>query len=199
MPTLLPEPALLCRSLETRTAIADQLSPLLQCISELRFAARTAHWNLRSPSFVQVHELFDEIETGLAGHLDEIGERLKLLGAMPILSMRAMGSNPMHAELPATTNQDELVGAIIERLMVHDSYVGYAARVAESKVDLATMDMLIKQSGTIEHWLYLLGQHLSVEVLNQVTMAAQQAIKSMPRIDKAKPTQEPAQAQPTQS
>ena len=202
MPTLLPEPSLLPRSPETRVAIADQLTPLLQCISELRFAARTAHWNLRSPSFVQVHELFDSIETGLAGQLDEIGERLKLLGAMPMLSIRMMGANAMHPELPATTSQDELVGSIIERLMVHDSYIQYAARVAESKVDLATMDMLIKHSGTIEHWLYILGQHLCVEILNQATMNAQQTIKAMPRIDKAKPApmQDPAmQGQSDQS
>jgi hypothetical protein len=113
-----------------------------------------------------------------------------------------MGANAMHPELPATTSQDELVGSIIERLMVHDSYVQYAARVAESKVDLATMDMLIKHSGTIEHWLYILGQHLCVEILNQATMSAQQTIKAMPRIDKAKPApmQDPAmQGQSDQS
>lgn len=201
MPTLLPEPALIPRSPETRAAVADQLTPLLQCISELRFAVRTAHWNLRSPSFMQIHELFDEIETALGVQLDEIGERLKLLGAMPTLSIRAMGANPMHPELPATTNQDELIGTIVEWLTVYDSCVVYAARVAEAKIDLATMDLLIKHSGAIGHWLYVLGQHLSIDVLNQVTVAAQQAIKSMPRVDKAKPTptQESTQAEPTQS
>ncbi len=186
MPTPLPEPALLSRSPETRTAIADQLVPLLQCITEVRFAFHTAHWNLRCPSFLALHNLFDEVEVGLGEQLDEIGERLKLFGAMPQLSLRMMAANPMYSDMPITTSHDELVGALIERLIMHNACVAFAARFAESKADLTTMDLLIKQSSMIEHWLYLLGQHLAVETLANVTANAQQMVKTS-RMAKAKP------------
>ncbi len=192
MPTLLNEPPLIPRSLETRTAIAEQLDPLLQCITEIRFAARTAHWNVRSDGFAGVHELFDRIDETFGKHLDEIGERLKVLGGMPSLSMRAMGAMPMYEEMPLSNNMHELVGAMIERIMIHDAYVNYGARVVERIADLATMDMLIKHSGTIQNLLYLLGQHIPSDVLARASAGAQQSIKAMPRgFDKAKPVPMP--------
>ena len=179
--------------------MAEQLDPLLQCITELRFAMKTAHWNIRGENFIGVHKLFDKVEGSLNEHLDQIGERLKVLGGMPRLSVRAM-TTPMHEELPSSTNGEELVAAVLKLLMIHNAHLTYAARVADKIVDLPSMDLLIKQSSTIEHYCYILGQHLPPQVMATIVGDAQAYIKAAPRTaEKAKsaapsnePTNEPS-------
>lgn len=191
MPTLLTEPSPILRSVETRTVMAEQLEPFLQCITELRFALKTAHWNIRGENFLSIHRELDTVEGTLSVHLDQIGERLKVLGGMPRLSMRTMMVAPMLQEMPASTNIEENLVAILKSLIAHNSWVTYAARTADKIVDLPTMDMLIKQSSEIEQHCYLLGQNLPVQVMTSVVNEVQAAMKALPRIgDKAKPVVE---------
>src|SRR5690606_5472196 len=42
-------------------------------------ALKQAHWNVKGPNFIAIHELFDQVYERLEPHIDEIAERIKQL------------------------------------------------------------------------------------------------------------------------
>ena len=54
---------------------------LADCI-DLTGQAKQAHWNVKGPNFIALHELFDSIYSGLAEHVDVIAERITALGGV---------------------------------------------------------------------------------------------------------------------
>lgn len=47
---------------------------------DLERQAKQAHWNVRGPSFIGLHELFDKVAAQARAHADEAAERLVALG-----------------------------------------------------------------------------------------------------------------------
>lgn len=61
-----------------KTAISELNARLADGLS-LAMALKQAHWNVRGPNFIAIHELFDTVYDNLQGHLDEIAERIQTL------------------------------------------------------------------------------------------------------------------------
>ena len=51
----------------------QQLADTFDLMSQTKFA----HWNVKGPSFIALHKLFDELAEKLEGHVDEIAERTR--------------------------------------------------------------------------------------------------------------------------
>src|SRR5688572_23440116 len=64
----------------TRKKIAALLAPLLSDAQDLYSQTKQAHWNVRSPAFTDLHELFDTIATEVSDDVDLIAERIVQLG-----------------------------------------------------------------------------------------------------------------------
>ena len=64
----------------TRNAMIDLLNARLADGIDLRLAVKQAHWNVRGPAFIAVHELFDAVALRLADHIDTMAERVVQLG-----------------------------------------------------------------------------------------------------------------------
>ena len=47
---------------------------------DLALQAKQAHWNVKGPSFIALHELFDELVDAVLEHADELAERAVELG-----------------------------------------------------------------------------------------------------------------------
>src|SRR3546814_6408020 len=63
-----------------REKLVTLLNARLSDAIDLKLQAKQAHWNVKGPSFIALHELFDTI-AGLAdGFVDEIAERATALG-----------------------------------------------------------------------------------------------------------------------
>src|ERR1700730_9847449 len=42
---------------------------------DLHAQVKQAHWNVRGPTFIAIHELFDKVADAVEGHSDTIAER----------------------------------------------------------------------------------------------------------------------------
>lgn len=62
----------------------EQMIELLQRSTasslDLQTQAKVAHWNVKGPSFIALHELFDQAADQIRGYTDELAERLMQLG-----------------------------------------------------------------------------------------------------------------------
>jgi starvation-inducible DNA-binding protein len=47
---------------------------------DLHAQVKQAHWNVRGPTFIAIHELFDKVADAIEGHSDTIAERAGVLG-----------------------------------------------------------------------------------------------------------------------
>ena len=49
---------------------------------DLMLQAKQAHWNVKGPSFIALHQLFDEVYGDIQGNVDLLAERIVQLGGM---------------------------------------------------------------------------------------------------------------------
>ena len=49
---------------------------------DLHYQAKQAHWNVKGPSFIALHELFDKIAATVEDHNDLMAERIAALGGI---------------------------------------------------------------------------------------------------------------------
>ena len=58
----------------TREAITDLLNQQLAGLIDLSLQAKQAHWNVKGPNFIGLHELFDTIAEDLEPYVDDVAE-----------------------------------------------------------------------------------------------------------------------------
>ncbi len=79
---------------EKRTSLCKLLNERLADLIDLKLQAKQAHWNVKGPSFIALHELFDDVAELLDGHVDDAAERITALGgvaegALPVIGKRS--------------------------------------------------------------------------------------------------------------
>jgi starvation-inducible DNA-binding protein len=122
---------------------------------------KQAHWNVKGPQFIALHELFDEMAEGLLGYVDMIAERATALGGMAMGTVRMAADNTRLESYP--TNIVESMGTvnlISERLAALGESTREAADRAEELRDMDTNDMFIEVSRDLDKWLWFLEAHL---------------------------------------
>jgi starvation-inducible DNA-binding protein len=64
----------------TRAKVIESLNARLADAIDLGAQAKHAHWNVKGPNFIALHELFDKIAESVEEHIDELAERITALG-----------------------------------------------------------------------------------------------------------------------
>lgn len=130
---------------------------------DLYSQVKQAHWNLRGPSFIGIHKMFDDLAKELESFTDDIAERIGALGgyAMGYVSAAAVSSQ---LDNPA----DDLVQDIDWIAFVLDQYNTYSHLLytdidTMGEVDPATEDLLIEIVRSIDKGIYFLAGHLDNE------------------------------------
>ena len=64
----------------TRTRSVELLNARLADAIDLGTQTKHAHWNVKGPNFIALHELFDKIAESIEDQIDTIAERVTALG-----------------------------------------------------------------------------------------------------------------------
>ena len=62
-----------------RSRSAELLNRHLAAAIDLHAQVKQAHWNVRGPAFIAIHELFDKVADAVEGYSDTIAERAAAL------------------------------------------------------------------------------------------------------------------------
>lgn len=141
---------------EDRKVIAEGLSKVLADSYTLYLKTHNFHWNVTGPGFPQLHKLFEEQYTELAEAVDEIAERIRILG------FPAPGSYKDFAKLSSIEEADGVPSAadMIKQLAADNEAVARTARsvfpAAESAEDEATVDLLTQRMAAHEKSAWML-------------------------------------------
>src|SRR5579883_3357640 len=64
----------------TRSRVVKLLNERLADALDLNLQVKHAHWNVKGPNFIALHELFDKIAESVEDQIDTIAERVTALG-----------------------------------------------------------------------------------------------------------------------
>jgi len=85
---------------KVRAGGVDLLNQQLADALDLALQAKQAHWNVKGPHFIALHELFDELVTEILEHADDLAERAVALGGTAYGTVRTAARTSRLAEYP---------------------------------------------------------------------------------------------------
>jgi starvation-inducible DNA-binding protein len=146
---------------KTRGQVAALLNARLADCVDLKLRAKHAHWNVKGPQFIALHELFDSVATALEGHSDALAERAVSLGgtAAGLVGHVAKGSS-LPAWPAAAHDGPEHVAALSDGLAAFGKGVRKAIDQATALGDAVTADLFTEIGGEVDKQLWFLEAHL---------------------------------------
>jgi starvation-inducible DNA-binding protein len=136
---------------------------LADCI-DLQTQTKQAHWNVRGPSFIALHKLFDEINEEVEDYVDEIAERSAQLGGVVQGTARAAAAASSLPEYPqGMVSGADHVRALSTVLAAFGKLSREAIADADKADDPATADMFTQITRGIDKWLWFVEAHLQAE------------------------------------
>lgn len=145
-------------------AIADALKDVLADTYALYLKTQNYHWNVIGPRFKSLHEQFEAEYINLRDAIDEIAERIRVIGA------KAPGGFNAYSKLTRIQDGDENADADTMTRQLRDdqlTIVGTlkkAVEVAEKYGDDATADQMIARIYYHQQQAWMLSAMLGEEV-----------------------------------
>lgn len=122
---------------------------------------RHYHWNVAGPHFFTLHDVFERLYTAWAVSIDDLAERVRALGGVPVHTLADVLEGAKLEEDPTVPEADEMVRRVasdLEALHARLSDVLDEARGSSR----GTVDLLDAIRDAIERDLWMLGAWLRV-------------------------------------
>ena len=148
----------------TRIKAIELLNARLADCIDLQTQTKQAHWNVKGPNFIALHELFDKINEEVEDYVDDIAERAVQLGGVAQGTARMVAKRSSLAEYPANAVDGRShVEALSSALAAFGKSARKAIEEANDLADLDTADLFTEISRGIDKWLWFVEAHLQAE------------------------------------
>jgi starvation-inducible DNA-binding protein len=144
----------------TRRELNALINQRLADVIDLQTQLKQAHWNVKGPHFIGLHELFDKIAEEVEDYVDMIAERIVQLGGIAEGTVRVSARRSRLDEYPlAIADGASHVKAVARAL----SSFGREARMTIDETDKLgdadTADLFTEISRGIDKWLWFVEAH----------------------------------------
>jgi starvation-inducible DNA-binding protein len=146
---------------KTRRNVIVILNERLSDAIDLQSQVKQAHWNVKGPHFIALHELFDKISDAMLEQIDETAERITSLGgtAEGTVAVAARRSKLKNYPLSITSGRDHLL-YLSTQLSVYGKSLRGAIESTAELGDADTADLFTQLSREIDKYLWFLEAHL---------------------------------------
>lgn len=147
-----------------RTEIVKLLNERLADMIDLKLQSKQAHWNVRGPNFIALHELFDKVASAVDGFVDLLAERAAALGGVAEGTLAAVsGRTTLSAyKLNLVAGKDH-VEALSSALAAAGKEMRAAIDKADSAGDADSADVLTEVSRDLDQYLWFVESHLHAD------------------------------------
>jgi len=147
-----------------RPKVIELLNARLADAIDLQTQTKQAHWNVKGPHFIGLHELFDKINEDVEDYVDLIAERAVQLGGVAEGTARMAARNSSLAEYPTkAVDGHSHVEALSSALATFGKLVRKGIVDSNDLGDLDTADLFTEVSRGIDKWLWFVEAHLQAE------------------------------------
>ena len=148
----------------TRVKAVELLNARLADCKDLQTQTKQAHWNVKGPHFIGLHELFDKINEDVEDYVDGIAERAVQLGGVAEGTARIVAKRSSLSEYPAkAVDGHGHVEALSSVLAAFGTVVRKGIDQANDLGDLDTVDLFTAMSRGIDKWLWFVEAHFQAE------------------------------------
>jgi starvation-inducible DNA-binding protein len=147
-----------------RVKVVELLNARLADAIDLQTQTKQAHWNVKGPHFIGLHELFDKINEAVEDYVDDVAERAVQLGGVAEGTARVVARRSSLSEYPTNTVDGRShVEALSSALAAFGKSVRNGITDANDLGDLDTADLFTEISRGIDKWLWFVEAHLQAE------------------------------------
>lgn len=146
--------------LEEGHKLAETLQMRLHGLNDLMLTLKHVHWNVVGPKFIGVHKMLDQQIEGVRAMVDELAERMAMLGVAPIGTPGALVAARDWDDYSLLRAQaSEHLGALD---IVYTGIIEDHRQVMEDSepVDPVTQDLIIGQIAQLELYQWYIRAHL---------------------------------------
>ncbi len=146
-----------------REKLVAMLNARLADLVDLQTQMKQAHWNVKGPSFIALHELFDDVTSAVREASDTVAERATALGGIALGTARMAAEKSALAEYPATIADGAAhCEAVAKALGTTLAHLRKSMRDS-AEIDPATEDLFIEVIRVLDEKLWFVEAHLQGE------------------------------------
>jgi len=144
-----------------KSAIIELLNARLADSIDLALMTKQAHWNLKGPNFIAVHEMLDPMRAAIDTHVDIIAERIAQLDGTPIGTSQGVAKASALAEYPTDIKKvPDHLAALAERFAKLANQVREDIDNTDQAGDADSADILTAFSRELDKDLWFIKSHL---------------------------------------
>ncbi|WP_375314958.1 MULTISPECIES: DNA starvation/stationary phase protection protein Dps [unclassified Schlesneria] len=148
----------------TRVKVIELLNARLADSIDLQTQAKQAHWNVKGPHFIGLHELFDKINEEVEDYVDDIAERAVQLGGVAEGTARVVAKRSTLQEYPLNAVDGRThVDALSSALAAFGKVIRQGIDQADELGDKDTADLFTEISRGIDKSVWFVEAHLQAE------------------------------------
>ncbi|WP_298859388.1 DNA starvation/stationary phase protection protein Dps [uncultured Sulfitobacter sp.] len=148
---------------QTRHKMIDLLNARLADLVSLTLAVKQAHWNLKGPGYIGVHELLDDVADRLRDSADMMAERTVILGGHAKGTVEEAAGKTMLDPYPVEMIKiEEHIAALKERFLVTGKRVRNAIEDASDAGDADCEDLFTEVSRQLDKDAWFIGSNAPV-------------------------------------
>ena len=145
---------------ECRAQLNTLMNLRLASAVDLQMQMKQAHWNVKGPSFIGLHELFDKVAEAVEDYVDQIAERIVQLGGVAEGTVRMAASRTRLVEYsPEISDGLAHVEGVARALSTFGQEARSTIYEADELDDADTADMFTEISRGIDKWLWFVEAH----------------------------------------
>jgi starvation-inducible DNA-binding protein len=144
-----------------KSTVIDILNARLVDSIDLALIVKQAHWNLKGPNFIAVHEMLDPMRTAIDGHVDVIAERIAQLDGTPIGTSQAVAKSSTLDAYPTDIKKvPDHLQALADRFASLANQVREDIDATDEAGDADAADILTAFSRELDKDLWFIKSHL---------------------------------------
>jgi starvation-inducible DNA-binding protein len=148
----------------TRVKIVELCNGRLADAIDLQTQCKYAHWNVKGPDFISLHELFDKINEDVEEYVDLIAERAVQLGGNAEGTARMVVKRSSLLEYgTSSVGGREHVRALASVLAAFGKLARRAIDASNEVNDADTADIFTEISRGVDKWLWMVEAHIEAE------------------------------------